>query len=512
MPAEPSPSDAAGSHRTDRAWAGVLGVAIVLTAVHQVRWAILPAPTTIMGRAVADDGFYYLVLAQHAPRPWFAADVLTTGFHPLWWLLLAGPAHILHGFALVRFALALGLALHLASAVLLYRALRVRRPASVAAIAASLWVVLPGVRALALIGVEAPLLGFALAALLLAIERTRERADARAAALVGALVGVCYLARTDSIVVTVPLAAAWAWGRRGAVAPVVRRRSLGALAGGALVVAAPWLAYLATRGSLLASDAARAERRGSTWAGFVAVEHRVPLQALWLNGVDDLSTRFGQRPLHWLLLALVLLAVAALVAERPRGTVALVGIGATAVLYVLYGAVGGYLREWYLLYLQFALCAFAVPALVRSVREPFRVAIAALVLPALLLVPNRALHPNEADKYRVARAASVLLPADARIGAFNAGIYQWAMRQDVVNLDGVVNPDVQAPLRAGHLCRYLAAHRIDHLIDAEGYLERARAADPSLRFTATTDLSARVGLPPDAERQLLVDVDLAACR
>jgi hypothetical protein len=135
-----------------------------------------------------------------------------------------------------------------------------------------------------------------------------------------------------------------------------------------------------------------------------------------------------------------------------------------------------------------------------------------LALVVALALPNHALNPQEGDKWLAAPVAERLLPADARVGAFNAGIFQFAMRQDVVNLDGVVNPDVR-PYRGARLCDYLAAEGIDHLVDYRLYLDRAQAADPRLRFTRRVDLTAVYA--PDGhrvdQRQELVTVDLDAC-
>ena len=465
-----------------------------------------------MRRAPSDDGFIYLAIAQHFPRPEHSAGIATTGFHPLWWLVVTPFVHLLDGLSAVRAVLLLAVVLHLASGAILFVALRQRFEPLAAWGAAATWILLPGARTIVVMGVESSLLACCLALVLWRVLLPGAPTPRRAAA-VGAAVGLAYLARTDSPFVTLPLLLAWlSLGRapwRARVRPFVVAGASG------FAVALPWLAYTASQGSLLASDAFRAERQGTSLALFVDTEKRAAAELYLLNALGDLRHAVGGAVSNGALAVAGALLVWALARRRDR--VGLAALAGPALLFVAYGALEGYIRDWYLLYPLFALTAFGVPVVVEAVAHRASTgwarAVVGSVLGLSLALPNHALNPQEGDKWLAAPIASELLPADARVGAFNAGIYQYAMRQEVVNLDGVVNPDVLAHRGAG-LCDYLVAEGIDHLVDYRLYLDRAQAADARLTFTERVDLTAIASPTGDRvdQRQELVTVDLDACR
>jgi len=498
----------AAGRRSDRPWLLALGACIVASCLRQLTWAVTVAPELIMRRAPADDAMIYLALAEHAPRPEFTDGILTTGLHPLYWLLLTPVVHLWEGIGAIRAMLVLCIVLHQVSGALLYLAVRTRSSALPAFAAASLWLLLPGPRTLVVMGVETALLACCLAVVLLVLAR-HPVPSRRGAVELGLAVGVAYLARTDSPLVTLPLVAAWLWPlrrdlRQGA-------RTLATVGVTSFVVALPWLAYLATQGAVFASDAFRAERLGTSVSRFVATEKRALAELYLVNSAGDLRHRLG-----WVATVLVIVgvALAAWALYRRRDRIALAGLGGPVLLFIAYGSLQGYMRDWYLGYPLFAVCAFIVPLLAELV--PRRAAVPALVvvLVGSILVPNHVLNPQEGDKYQAAPLADERLPPGARVGAFNAGTYQFLMDADVVNLDGVVNRHVLGPKRAGRLCDYLVAEGIDHLLDTTVYLEENQRADPRLRFTETIDLDQvydpdRVHVDQD---QVLATVDLDRCR
>jgi len=57
------------------------------------------------------------------------------------------------------------------------------------------------------------------------------------------------------------------------------------------------------------------------------------------------------------------------------------------------------------------------------------------------------------------------IPSDRKLGAFQAGIYSYFGRRDVVNLDGVVNPAAHAALEQKRLHEYIRSEHIDYILD-----------------------------------------------
>lgn len=78
------------------------------------------------------------------------------------------------------------------------------------------------------------------------------------------------------------------------------------------------------------------------------------------------------------------------------------------------------------------------------------------------------------------------------MAAFNAGVYQFFMPQDVLNLDGVVNPSVQPYLRSRDLCPYLRDHNITWILDSENGLRKLTTFGGRTQIVETTPLGGSV--------------------
>jgi hypothetical protein len=84
---------------------------------------------------------------------------------------------------------------------------------------------------------------------------------------------------------------------------------------------------------------------------------------------------------------------------------------------------------------------------------------------AVEIVDSGGFYPWQAKYSEVARTVSEMLPPSARIGAFNAGIYGYYSRPRVINLDGVVNAEIYAAMRARRIFAYIEDKKIDYLLD-----------------------------------------------
>ena len=103
--------------------------------------------------------------------------------------------------------------------------------------------------------------------------------------------------------------------------------------------------------------------------------------------------------------------------------------------------------------------------------------------------------PQEYDKYHGAIAADRFLDrqgAQGVVAAFNAGVYNYVMDRDVLNLDGVVNPEALRASQAGDLLGYLrrkgVAFLIEHDPDQAGTAARS-LRDSRARLDLWVDLS-----------------------
>lgn len=450
---------------------------------------------------VSDDAFYYLGTARNLAatgRPTFDGIHPTNGYHPGWMAvstLIA--AFTSDRVMLLRWALAASFALHFAAAYLVARLGLRFLPAFWAFVVGALWAVNPLPVTLAMQGVEAPLHVLALVTVLIAFVRLLEsgagRVPTRRLVELGAALALLFWARTDGAVVaavTLALVAARS-GRRAAPRAVL-------VAGGVLAAAAiPWFVWsYATTGSLVQDSAAIkalwTERAGSKHGLRIGPAWEF-VSGRWLGVPASLLTATPQvaGPLAAALFAA--LVGGSVVRARRRGEDApLVAATAwllvsTAVLGLVYGAFASDQMVWYFGLPGLALFLLAVlwtARLLGRIAALRRTALqsgagAALVVAAIFLfsryrdrMPYE--YPWQRDVLASQREFEKSVPADARIGCFNAGIPAYFGGRTVVNLDGLVNHDLVEVYRRGELAQWLAGAGIGFVADEPLALGRAQ--------------------------------------
>jgi hypothetical protein len=73
--------------------------------------------------------------------------------------------------------------------------------------------------------------------------------------------------------------------------------------------------------------------------------------------------------------------------------------------------------------------------------------------------------PQQAVYTDIAPWLAAHTSSDARVGAFNGGLLSHYSQRDIVDLDGVMNDRVIAPLREVRLCDYIDREHLDYLAD-----------------------------------------------
>jgi hypothetical protein len=289
------------------------------------------------------------------------------------------------------------------------------------------------------------------------------------------MLAVCYLARNDAIVVAGAIVLAWMWSRRPSV------RSMALLAGSAFVISLPWVAFLATRHSLAATDSARALRSLRQTQGVEAV-FRSMGGLITSRTASLLLDHYVPNPgvgaaLVVTVFALAVVAGIVVVKQTAWSEVEIALVVAVPVLFVAYGVRLGGIREWYLVYLDVAVFVVLLPPVLELIwrltrgfvrDRRVRYAVAAFGVVAAVgaaLVAPFGTQPQEGMKYTAATSAATQL-ANQRVGAFNSGIFAFVLDHSVVeNLDGVVNPLVQPHLRHKTMCAYIRERHIRWFID-----------------------------------------------
>jgi hypothetical protein len=449
---------------------------------------LLAAPPERLVDYLSDDAFYYLGVARHLARgdgPTFDGLTRTTGFHPLYALVLAGLDRALRPGprAAIALALATNAAAYVAAAWLLALAgtrLWGRRGGWLAALA---WLTNPHALLLPFTGMEGTVCAAAFAGLLAAL------AVPAAAGTVAVALALCILARTDGLLLAPLVGATLALTG----SPGSPRGILTALAAAAPYAA--WLLYTHAQGASAVHGSADVKR---LWRG----ERTEGLDAL---GVAWFSLRLlltwsakclVKAPLlHWLLPAV---AGTFRGLTRPRVAVLHLAWLFPAALGIAYALLLPRAWTWYYAPAVAGLTLLSAGALATTTLSPrWRAALVALALVEsygyLGHVLVRGRNREQRDMLEAARWVAGHVPPGTRVGAWNAGIYSWFGGHTVVNLDGLINDEVGAWIRAGRpFVGYLDGRGIDVVVDFDGLLRQL----PPARLEVLARFPSRFGGKP----------------
>ncbi len=480
-----------------------------------------------------DDAFYYFTVARNWARIgiWsFDGINATSGVQPLWAGVLSVVAWGYHqlggdlyGDGLVRVFMLIACGLHILSAVLLYRLVRVIVPQrrSLPLVIAALWLFTPGLALNQTAGLESPL--YACLLMLTLHHAYRLRPTYTSHAGLGALLGLLTLARIDAALWGAVLGALLVWRawRTGTFSTSLPRLLTVALVVLAVVVPYLLLNYQA-QGHIMPisgtvkdyrTTADRADLGG--WFGlshlrFLAQNVADAIGLMLFYGVYSLLIQAVRDVVLYRLhiqIALPLTTIftatsaTAMVVwirgKRKSGTpvwpwskiarlawreqlLASFGVFCVAHFVIIALLSTPFLKysgaSWY--FVPQTLClvvgigvvwdqVITHPAL-RTVRRTASVLIAAnlLIVTALMVQPTGPTF-SRAARVDLARWSNTHLPAEARIGSFNSGQIGYFSKHPVFNLDGLANnyDYLNHYYKTDQLCAYLDRYGITHIIE-----------------------------------------------
>jgi len=454
----------------------------------------LQPPERLLPVCLADDAFYYLKIAANiwdGRGPTFDGHIETNGYHPLWMGFSLLTVKIAGGVTGAARMLTVLLALiGCGNNLLLWRlARRITGPAG-GIWAAGTWALGPYVFFTELMGVEAPLMIFiALAAahIYLSLQETGDP-PAGNWAFLGLLIGLALLARTDAILMVLPFAVDvfvrfWLAKTKRQI-----RHSLLA-AGVALLTVAPWILYNLMAFGTVFQDSARAlvlrERMwfaesGDTLLQMLSNQFQIGIgdYLIRLVGLPNVAAVFG---LAGMLIGGTI--AARLISGRPvwrgraRGMLYLLAWGGlTWIFYLLYF---WQQKFWYFLPVSLSLSllgALAVGYLARHVGSHRQTPALFALLGVLLIggfalvglkIWNSGYQPWQTTYVQVAQYLRELKQEkpDLKVGALNSGVISAWSGLDIVNLDGVVNPDAREAMEDRDFPGYLRREGIQVVVD-----------------------------------------------
>ena len=470
-----------------------------------------------------EDAFYYLTIARNFMAGGglsLDGNNLTNGFHPLQMLLLLPGAALCSELGFLRYALLLGMMVHLATTLTLYRLATRLLSKNLAFLAGSMWALALASRAQHMNGMETGLFALFFCLVLLryhdAVHATRGAAPKRRFWKIGLLLGVCYLARLDAVFVAAALALDYlVRSRTRAILPLCL------MGAGVLAVVIPWLLVSWAYCGSLFPDSGPASRlvtlemgdgyfrtmfswpeeiyRGPWWKfawrwtginlwffGIMGTTWAPPFS--WLLGASNVSILSVERarPLIdlWLvnpvLMGTLLCAAVLFLGYKAYRHGLGVMFTAAAMIWLFDATFPAppwyavrYMVSWTLLLTL--LTPFALRRLLalkhgRRVLAPLGAALAIFYLVQFVnmyprLTPPRGYHAE-------AQWINNYLPPRSVVGTFQAGIIGYFSKHRVVNLDGVVNRQAYKALMSKQMGAYIYREGITHLADWEIVMDK----------------------------------------
>ncbi len=285
----------------------------------------------------------------------------------------------------------------------------------------------------------------------------------------GIVTGLLLLARTDSFIVLIPITlylivTKWKAEWRGMILALVV----------ACVVISPWLVWnIVHFGTIMQSS-------GEAVPMLAMRKYHALYGAFIFNHLLWQAARNVLKPFWYAAFGLPLLTIGYAAIVRRKNLSA----GERAIYFLVLGGVlllivhsifRGFIRDWYVEELvPLFLIAFGVSiganAGTTEARASGRWALAALVIVLQLLLYRKPQYVSQAAILESALPTVEQLSANYKIACFNSGYYGYFTRRrgSVVDLDGVVNSDALAALKAGRVGAYLRRDSVSYILDFKG--------------------------------------------
>lgn len=471
---------------------------ILIGSAAAIRLVIAWLPLEYLLRTVLnDDTFYYLTIARNtAFGAFYSFDGLspTNGFHALWLRLLV-PLFLFvrDDVTVLHLALTLCAVFDTAAIYVLSRLLRLLRIGDgTMLLVCSLVAFAPAVLSNAgpMNGMETAANSFLLILFLYYFVRINleEIAGKYSWLLFGTITGLVMLSRTDNAIVVGVCYLAVALSLKD------RLRWLAGAAGVAILLLLPWFIWsyrvFGTIAQVSGEAGAHTLKSYLALNSWSAAEYSVQL----LKNIALVLTHFPvhlydvslRSPLYFIVASAVIgYLVWALVSGwrvraarsilRHQLTVWRGPIVALLLFIVIHTLHGIYLKSWY--YASIIPILLVPSAIVLNFCFTTRHRSHTMQIVLLLLVfsaANLTYSPRrigEIDKYTMVGVLDGRLPAGARVGSWNAGVYGYfSSRLQIVNLDGLVNNVVFDSIKQREVHGYCVANKIEYIVDSRGSL------------------------------------------
>lgn len=448
--------------------ASLVCVSVFIVCMGRLAW-LAHLPDTDLIKFIPDDAFYYLILAKNfsLEQHWtFDGHAPASGFHLLWAYLLAGAYFVVPNIGWQSLFVASGIVCAVAySAAAYFVAATVRRLVGDTS-AYGVMLVFLGSSAIIqpALMMESSFSILSAAALFFIIFGKKLLVSAREIFLI-AFIGILgMLSRSDFGILPLLIFCVTAFAVRDSCrAPLALSAFLGSVIGLGIVVAHTyWISgELAPASAQIKSHWAQVDgmsfRPGYEILLSIALPFFKPAQSEW-------HTQFSTL----LLLAFLGMGLRVSLIHHNKKNITGAYITAVTVLaaYLLLYRHNGALQVWYagaflvpisiLLGVSFSVMAGRWPALIACIVVAISVYSLNLSMKAPWQWQSSMLKGGINLKEH---------PVNGLVGSWNAGIISYFSQQPIVNLDGLVNDDILAYAKSGHLSDYIVERKIEYIMD-----------------------------------------------
>lgn len=480
--------------------------------------------SVLLNKFLSDDTYYAYSIAQNiisGKGIVFNDNIPTNGFHPFYNLAVLVPLFkIFYSLGInapIYASLVVVTLFNIGTAVLLYLITSKILNKEAGLLSTFLWLFNPYVLFVSLIGLESSTQIFFIALLtyVLLTRLDRTQFSLKDSIIIGLLVGLVFLSRMDGVFIGFGVVATLFIRKlvkrsfKISLFDLIKQNDLIFISVTALMTITPWLLWSFVelgRITPISGEATRllaASNLGDkSYIGLV--KHSIYstmgfIAKFFLNITDTIMQGV-------IVVSLALVPFAILLLKKDQVLLKLLysldflAIG-TVTLYLFYWFYQLGIREWYSMLTSFLLTIIFPITVVRlnQLFEPNKVGkllsgFIIFILSVLFVIGGvthyiKGNFPQEKLKWEVANFIDDNILQTEIIGSFNTGIYQYyTVNHDVVNLDGVMNPESLAAMKVSGIENYILAKNITYIVDRPYYAEQVNKSILSLEPIKTFEM------------------------
>ena len=478
--------------------------------------------SVILNKFLADDAYYYYALAKNIVNGHgivFNYGIPTNGFHPLYVLILVPIFKLLYpyGVNLPIYASLIILTLFsVGTSIFLYLIVSKFLNKEAGLLAAFIWLFNPYILFVSLMGLETPIQIFFISLLtyFIVTKGSETHFSTHESVIIGLLIGIIFLSRMDGVFIGIGVIGTFAIRKlfkngefRISNLKRLLQPDLVIMISVAFLMVLPWIAWNLielNRITPVSGEALRMIRLSSSSYPNLVIGSIYKTGTFVANFFFIPFTNIIQ---GFLVVFLALIAPSiVLILKKDDLIHKLISsldflVISSVFYYVFYWFYELGFREWYSLYTSFLVTIVFSTMIVKVIQriELKKIKQIAYIILTCILVSafifggivkyKQGNYPQEKLKWEVANYLESNIPPNKTIGSFNTGIYQYyTKKHDVINLDGVMNPEAYQAKKNGSIELYILEKNITYIVDPPSYIEKLNRSILSLESIKTFEM------------------------